>query len=199
MSHGSLPSDFEAVVIFGLWEVFPAVHVYGCYFHLCLRKKFWNWDWLENTGKYGSIPNHLMSPSWRSCLNYFVERWLDNDVLSVSLCSSYGRWHRTTNAVEGWHSKINSMLGKRNPKWKMWSELWRKKQKVQHMHSWGQRWIGYGWKTKEINLHETWRTARENSWKVWRRRWHQGMFDSHAIHPKTLVNFVYGWKNNGNA
>lgn len=141
---GTVTVDFEAAVISALREVLPAVNVYGCYFHMkqCLWRKVQE---LGLTREYreneevrmqvrmcaalaflrpedisdGWLEIHSKSPDVTKLaefFDYFVERWLENDEIPVSLWSCYGRRHRTTNAVEGWHSKINNMLVKRNPK-----------------------------------------------------------------------------------
>ena len=46
-------------------------------------------------------------------LDYFDERWLENEEIPL-LPYVLSRRHRTTNAVEGWHHTINSILV--NPK-----------------------------------------------------------------------------------
>lgn len=48
--------------------------------------------------------------------DYFVTNWLENINIPVAMWSCHGKKHRTTNAVEGWHNKINSSIGNPNPR-----------------------------------------------------------------------------------
>ncbi|GBN18405.1 hypothetical protein AVEN_189334-1 [Araneus ventricosus] len=43
-----------------------------------------------------------------------VEQWLENQTVGL-MWNYYGERHRTTNALEGWHSKINKAFGKNHP------------------------------------------------------------------------------------
>lgn len=61
-------------------------------------------------------PHASNAPRLTEFFDYFVERWLENAEIPINLWTCYGRRHRTTNAVEGWHNKINNLLGKPNPK-----------------------------------------------------------------------------------
>lgn len=41
--------------------------------------------------------------------DYFVNQWLENDLIG-DMWVCYGERHRTTNAVEGWHSRLNKTI-----------------------------------------------------------------------------------------
>lgn len=136
--------DFEPAAISALTVVFPSVEVHGCHIHMkkCLCRKVRE---LGLTREYreneevrlhirmcaalaflrpedvfdGWLEIHSQPPDVAKLsefFDYFVERWLENSEVPVSLWSCYRRRHRTTNAVEGWHNKINNFLGKPNPK-----------------------------------------------------------------------------------
>lgn len=46
--------------------------------------------------------------------DYFIDQWVDNDnIRDMWIC--YKEMHRTTNAVESWHIKLNRPIGKSNP------------------------------------------------------------------------------------
>ena len=63
----------------------------------------------------GWLEIHSQAPEVTKLSEFFyysVERWLENNDVSVQFWSCYKRCHSTTNAVEGWHNKINNVLGK---------------------------------------------------------------------------------------
>lgn len=140
----SVTADYETAVVSSLREVFPSVHVHGCYFHMkqCIWRKVQE---LGMTREYreneevrmqirmraalaflrpedvsnGWLEIHSTSPDVTKLTefyDYFVESRLDNDEIPVSTWSCYEWRHRTTNTVEGWHSKINNILGRSNSK-----------------------------------------------------------------------------------
>jgi hypothetical protein len=43
--------------------------------------------------------------------DYFVEQWLENDVIQY-IWNCNGERHRTTNALEEWHNRLNRAIGK---------------------------------------------------------------------------------------
>lgn len=47
--------------------------------------------------------------------DYFVEQWLENPNLPVEIWNCCGERHRTTNSLEGWHSKLNKRIPKNHP------------------------------------------------------------------------------------
>jgi hypothetical protein len=48
-------------------------------------------------------------------LDYFVERWMGNQNVPIEMWNIRQHRHRTNNAVEGWNSKLNSIIGKQQP------------------------------------------------------------------------------------
>lgn len=136
--------DFEASAIAAIREVLPSVEIQGCYFHFkkCLWRKIQEigltCEYRENEEirlstqmcaalaflktedvQDGWVEIHSQAPAnpkLTRFLDYFIEQWLYNDEIPIELWNCYGRRHRTTNAVEGWHNKINNLLGRPNPK-----------------------------------------------------------------------------------
>jgi len=39
--------------------------------------------------------------------DYFVEQWLENEIMSKNIWNCYQKRHRTNNVVEGWNSRLN--------------------------------------------------------------------------------------------
>ncbi|KAF8791056.1 hypothetical protein HNY73_005985 [Argiope bruennichi] len=63
----------------------------------------------------------IMEDSPQHCLltkfyNYFVDQWFENSTITVDMWNHYNRLHRTNNAIEGWHNKINLFIEKSHPK-----------------------------------------------------------------------------------
>lgn len=136
--------DFEAAAIMALQEVFPAAQIQGCYFHLkkCLWRKVQELgltrDYKENEEVRTVIkmcaslaflkPEDVVdgwleiysqnpgNPKLIEFFDYFTERWLENEQISIQLWNCYKRRHRTTNAVEGWNNKVNSTFQKPRPR-----------------------------------------------------------------------------------
>ncbi|GBN85427.1 hypothetical protein AVEN_220897-1 [Araneus ventricosus] len=48
--------------------------------------------------------------------DYFVEQWLENSTITVSMWNCFKRLHRTNNIIEGWNNKVNAFIGKSHPR-----------------------------------------------------------------------------------
>jgi hypothetical protein len=48
-------------------------------------------------------------------LDYFVEQWMENQNVPIEMWIIRQHRHRTNNAVEGWNSKLNSIIRKQQP------------------------------------------------------------------------------------
>lgn len=131
--------DFEIAAMKAVENVFPNCKVNGCYFHFkkCLYKKA-KYLKIEKCKLYKThvallcalslLPHHLISdgylyivedsPNINSIVkfnDYFVCNWLENDFIS-NKWSFFNEKLRTTNHLEGWHSKINRQIsGHRHP------------------------------------------------------------------------------------
>lgn len=134
--------DFETSAIQSFRNTFPSAKLTGCNFHFnqCLWRKiqelgmvkmFKDDDEIREHVKMcaalAHIPTEFSDSGWlqimeNSPLNskveqfndYFVEQWLENDIVK-DMWVCYGERHRTTNSLEGWHSRLNRAVGKHHP------------------------------------------------------------------------------------
>ena len=90
--------------------------------HLFLKPEEVRAGWLQ---VHADAPDHD-NPKLEEFFNYFVEAWLENDQIPIQMWNCYGRRHRTTNAVEGEHNKINSAIGNPHPRFNMLLECLKK-------------------------------------------------------------------------
>ncbi|KAG8175297.1 hypothetical protein JTE90_027111 [Oedothorax gibbosus] len=58
------------------------------------------------------------NPKLQQFYDYFVEQWLENTSVPIKMWNCYQKSHRTNNAVEGWHYKLNKLVSKSHPKLK---------------------------------------------------------------------------------
>lgn len=68
--------------------------------------------WLEI---WAGAPDSINYQKLHEFFVYFVANWLENENVLISMRICYGKWHRTTNALEGWHNKLNSIIRNPNP------------------------------------------------------------------------------------
>ncbi|XP_063383432.1 uncharacterized protein LOC134669686 [Cydia fagiglandana] len=124
--------DFELAAKNALQIVFPSTKITGCYFHF--SKAVWT-----NAGEFGicnsrdgciyvrkcvqlaHLPNSKIMEGWFGLqakapainnigtFNEYLEgQWFT--FKNIDLLSCYNHRHRTTNVVEGWHSKLNKTI-----------------------------------------------------------------------------------------
>ncbi|KAF9417149.1 hypothetical protein HW555_005660 [Spodoptera exigua] len=115
--------------------VFPSVVIKACYFHYSenVWKKAKQLDLTKDaiTQRHVSIsallpllPCKFISEEWCNIMedcpdtdaiqtfnDYTVSRWLEKESF-VDIWCVHGERHRTTNAVESWHKKLNSAVPK---------------------------------------------------------------------------------------
>lgn len=136
--------DFEAAAIMALKEVFPTVEVKGCYFHMkkCLWRKVQDLgltrDYKENEetrtlikmcASLALLKPDDVSDGWleiyslkpesdklTAFFDYFIENWMENEQNAIQQWNCHRSRHRTTNAVEGWNNKLNSMFQRPSPR-----------------------------------------------------------------------------------
>lgn len=131
--------DFERAAINAIKCVFPEVSVKGCNFHF--NQALWRKvqelglttiyrensevrDHIRMCAALAHLPEEVTTDAWLHIMesvpdeealvlfnDYFVEQWLESD--RIWIC--YNERHRTTNAVEGWHTRLNNRVGKVHP------------------------------------------------------------------------------------
>lgn len=135
-----MTTDYEKAAMNAIKVIFPNVTIGGCYFHfsqaLCKKAKKLN-VFKEPSHKrhialcaaLSLVPLEEVDNGWLYIMedcptenknvcdfnDYFINTWLKDEHLR-SRWNFCGQIHRTTNNVEGWHSKINKYLnGKTKP------------------------------------------------------------------------------------
>ncbi|KAG8180971.1 hypothetical protein JTE90_024719 [Oedothorax gibbosus] len=119
-------------------DVFPLLKIQGCNFHYnqCLWKNVQRVGLVELYKSDPVIELHIkmcavlaflpeedvedgwwlilettpVNPKLTQFYNYFVDQWLDNPNLDISVWNCHQTVHRTNNAVEGYHIKMNRRL-----------------------------------------------------------------------------------------
>jgi hypothetical protein len=59
--------------------------------------------------------DHAQNEKLTLFLDYFVEQWMEHQNVPIEMWNIHQHRHRTNNAVEGWNSKLNSIVGKQQP------------------------------------------------------------------------------------
>ncbi|KAF9420030.1 hypothetical protein HW555_003624 [Spodoptera exigua] len=130
-------SDYEAAAMNAMQKIMPNCKIVGCYFHFksALRKKAKELKLNKNPvhkahvaicGALSLLPQHLISDGYlyimEDCSNngqilafndYFVNAWIESSFFGK--WSFYGERFRTTNHLEGWHSKLNKGISNAKP------------------------------------------------------------------------------------
>jgi hypothetical protein len=65
------------------------------------------------TGWYYIVRRINDDPKAVKFKKYMVKQWLQDECMSM--WCAYGEQHRTTNALEAWHSKLNRAVSKKKP------------------------------------------------------------------------------------
>lgn len=135
--------DFEMAVISSLIEILPSTVISGCSYHFnqCIWRRVQH---LGLTSLYTNNPDvrkHIRMcaalayippddvedgflkimettpslPKLKEFYDYFVNEWLENENISISMWNVYKQRHRSNNAVEGWNHRLNVLLNKPHP------------------------------------------------------------------------------------
>lgn len=132
--------DYEKAAINAILSVFPLVIVKGCYFHynqaifkkgrelkmtksddikmrrmvqlsavlpLLPQNEIIN-GWVYINARYGTEEKEK-----KKFIKYMEKQWLREEFIKTWCV--FGEVHRTTNALESWHNKLNKTVGKKNP------------------------------------------------------------------------------------
>lgn len=127
--------DYEISTINAVKSVYPEVEVKGCFYHF--NNAVWRMSkkmGLNNTpegphitklsANLALLPKALIPETflaiWEEApdtdkfnqfKSYFVKQWMELVTYDVFCC--YGQTFRTTNAIEGWHRRINGLIPKK--------------------------------------------------------------------------------------
>lgn len=64
---------------------------------------------VEN-GWLAIMENSAINTKLNLFYDYFVEQWLENDIISKEMWICNGDRHRTNNSVEGWNNRLNNLI-----------------------------------------------------------------------------------------
>ncbi|GBN04228.1 hypothetical protein AVEN_190688-1 [Araneus ventricosus] len=59
---------------------------------------------------------HQKKEKLQRFFDYFVNQWMENYVITIDMWNCHKVLHRTNNAVEGCHNKLNRLMNKPHPK-----------------------------------------------------------------------------------
>lgn len=132
-------TDYEAASMKAIQEVFPQAVIKGCFYHFAraLWRKAIEYKVTRPqshkrivalTTMLPFLPPNLIKDGWAyisneipvdvpgmaKFKNYVERQWLKNENF-MTKWSIFGERTRTTNSLEGWHSKINQMVGRKTP------------------------------------------------------------------------------------
>lgn len=144
--------DFELAVIKAVKKVYRDIQVKGCYFHFsrCLLRKAKQLKIISSVQKrhvakcigIARLPPEHLEFGYQYVMSkcpsnekiekfnkYFQTHWIKRSNFS-ELCSCDKEQIRTTNNIEGWHSRINRFIGRTNPSLSQLLEVLSKETKV---------------------------------------------------------------------
>lgn len=124
--------DYEIAVIHAVQEVFANVSIKGCYYHF--MNAIWRMSKKINFNKtkegkhitrlstlLALLPKNLIPEAYLyicdiapktdifdKFIQYFDDQWIKN--ITSDIFSCYGEKNRTTNAIEGWHRRLNTKI-----------------------------------------------------------------------------------------
>ncbi|KAL4126003.1 hypothetical protein QTP88_010235 [Uroleucon formosanum] len=135
--------DFEAATIQVIKDVFPNIQISGCnyQFNQSLWRKVQNVGLVDEYRDNEEIRLNIrmcsalalitlqdIDEGWLIIMesnpnneklklfhDYFVEQWLENEIMSKNIWNCYQKRHRTNNVVEGWNSRLNKQINRPRP------------------------------------------------------------------------------------
>lgn len=135
--------DYEKAAMNAIIKVFPTVIIKGCYYHYnkAIFKKGKSLNMTSRTSQdlkevriielsaiLPLLPENEIINGWvyiiarygdsegtgtKKFINYMEKQWLREEYLKVWCV--FGDAHRTTNALESWHNKLNKTIGTKHP------------------------------------------------------------------------------------
>lgn len=132
-SPKKLHCDYEIAAINAIRDVIPDVQIIGCFYHwsralwrkakmLGVVKSKAQKRIISLTVALALLPQEYMSEGWDyikteseiaeidSFTKYIEKFWIKKNLFKI--LNVFAQRHRTNNAIEGWHSKLNKMINK---------------------------------------------------------------------------------------